>query len=210
MTSRRRSGRALRTFGMLAVVIARTVYAHDDGIVGRVQAGCTCHGPSPTPSVTVTITGPTAMPAHAVNTFLVAVAGGPGFGGGFDARVVDGSGNQAGTISVRDDANTRIEAGEITHTNPFLAGVAAQLAGARYARRLLLPGGGEFGQSRRHPQRGRLELRDAPRRHRGAVPRGYDAAVRQRRRRVSSGDPDVHRRRLGRLRRRYRTEPRAL
>src|SRR5215470_14969737 len=108
----------LRTIAALVMLVASAwrVEAHDDGIVGQVQAGCTCHGESPTPGVTVTITGPTAMPAHEVDTFLVAVAGGPSSGGGFDARVVDAAGNQAGTVLVRDDADTRIEAGEITHT----------------------------------------------------------------------------------------------
>jgi cysteine-rich repeat protein len=108
--------------GVLAACLglASSARAHDDGIVGQVQAGCTCHGATPTPSVTVSISGPTALPAHETGAFTIAVDGGPGNGGGFDARVVDGAGNQTGQLIVTDDANTQIEQGEITHTNPLL------------------------------------------------------------------------------------------
>lgn len=71
---------------LIAVLFVFTVFetlkAYSTGITGRTKRpgsdpGCTCHGPTPSSAVTVTINGPSSVEAGDTTTYTLTVTGGP-------------------------------------------------------------------------------------------------------------------------------------
>ncbi len=90
------------------------------GITGRTKKsgtpGCTCHGSSPTQSVSVKITGPTSVQAGDTATYRLQLFGGPLVAGGCDIAA------QTGTLLTSYlESQLQLLSGEITHTSPKLS-----------------------------------------------------------------------------------------
>jgi hypothetical protein len=98
--------------GCVVLVTVVEVNARSGGVSGYSQSGATCHSGSPSPAVTVTITGvPSSYTPLSNYVLQVAVAGGPATTtGGFDLNA------SAGTLTTT-DANARIRNGEATNSN---------------------------------------------------------------------------------------------
>lgn len=97
------------------MTISSIVSGKSDGIAGYSTTGCTCHSSTASPSVSVSISGPTSVMPGTTNTYTVTVTGGPLVANGLDVSVTDG------TLVVTDSTNTQLLSGEITQT---LAGVS--------------------------------------------------------------------------------------
>jgi hypothetical protein len=110
---------ALIAFG---VFFYESLSAHSAGMTGRTQKpgstpGCTCHGSSATPGVTVNITGPSTMRAGDTATFILKIKGGPLVAAGCD--IASSNGNLI--LSPSETFLQRLLEGssyELTHTSP--------------------------------------------------------------------------------------------
>jgi hypothetical protein len=104
------------------VFYATYVFAHASGMTGvtkKAGNGCTCHGATPTSTVTVTIDGPAELVPNQTANYTVTVQGGPAVRAGTDIAA------SAGTLSPSSTALQKI-GDELTHTSPqpFSGGVA--------------------------------------------------------------------------------------
>lgn len=98
-------------FAAALLIGAGQVLADNTGRTGRTQSttGCSCHGSTQTPGVTVAITGPQAVITGSTNPYTVTVSGGPvSPSGGFNLK---GSG---GTFVA--GANNHVAGLEVTHS----------------------------------------------------------------------------------------------
>ncbi|HEY2746767.1 MAG TPA: choice-of-anchor V domain-containing protein [Polyangia bacterium] len=109
-------GRLLCGVVLLAAADAR---AHDDGIDGYSGKSGTvcnqCHSGGATP--TVSLSGPTSLPAGGSGTYTLTIAGGAAVAGGLDAALDDASiaaGAHLATVS----PSTKLMSGEVTHATP--------------------------------------------------------------------------------------------
>ena len=73
--------------------------------------GCICHGPSPTGTVLVGVTGPDTVRIGSRYLYKIRIRGGPAVAGGLDVAA------GRGALSVADDS-TYLQNGEITHSSP--------------------------------------------------------------------------------------------
>lgn len=91
-------------------------YAYSTGITGRTRKsitdGCNCHGSSPTPSVNVTINGPSSLSPGQKGTYSVTISGGPLVRGGTNIAA------SSGTLSPISGSGLQSLSGELTHTSP--------------------------------------------------------------------------------------------
>lgn len=76
--------------------------------------GCVCHGSDPTPSVSVTVTGPDSVAAGDTATYTVRISNGPAGTGGFNIA------SQFGTLDTIPGNFTRKQDDELTHSAPKL------------------------------------------------------------------------------------------
>jgi hypothetical protein len=96
------------------VLYASYVFALSTGMTGVTRKngiGCTCHDPSPSAGVVVTINGPAELSANQTAQYTVTIQGGPGVRAGTDIAV------SAGTLKPVSSALQDI-GGELTHTTP--------------------------------------------------------------------------------------------
>ncbi|MHB8337709.1 MAG: choice-of-anchor V domain-containing protein [Ignavibacteriaceae bacterium] len=79
---------------MLLAGIPVLIYAHSTGITGLTlkgsTPGCTCHNPSPSPNVIVTINGPSQLSVNQTGNYSVTITGGPLVRAGTDIAVSTG------------------------------------------------------------------------------------------------------------------------
>lgn len=99
-------------------VIAYTIYAFSfsTGIVGKTQkngSGCTCHGPSPSGAVTVSINGPDTLMPSETAAYTVTISGGPAAAAGTNIAASDG-------VLAETSATLQKISDELTHTAPVL------------------------------------------------------------------------------------------
>ena len=92
------------------------VYAYSTGITGVTRKnghGCTCHNPTPSSQVKVTIIGPDTLSLNQTADFKVTISGGPLIRAGTDIAVSSG-------ILAPDGTDLRLDPsdGELTHTLP--------------------------------------------------------------------------------------------
>jgi phage-related tail fiber protein len=104
------------------VLYASYVFASSTGMTGVTRKngiGCTCHDPSPSPSVVVAINGPAELSANQTAQYTVTIQGGPAVRAGTNIAV------SAGTLNPFSTALHTVD-GELTHTSPqiFVNGVA--------------------------------------------------------------------------------------
>lgn len=107
------NGKFLLTTMFLSVVITIYVFGYHSGITGRTQkngVGCTCHGSSFTPAVSVVIDGPTSLIPGQTETYTVTITGGPLVAGGTNIAA------SAGTLVP--GTGLRLENSELTHQAP--------------------------------------------------------------------------------------------
>ncbi len=89
---------------------------HATGYTGATKKngfGCICHGPNPTDSVNVWITGPDSVHTGSKNLYTVWITRGPAVAGGFNVAT------DSGTLSSF-DTTSKVESGELTHVAPKL------------------------------------------------------------------------------------------
>ncbi len=103
-----------------SLLLHQSLTAFSAGITGRTKKsgspGCTCHGSSPTQSVSVKITGPTSVPAGDTATYKLQLFGGPLVAGGCDIAA------ERGTLQTSYlESQLQLLSGEITHTSPKLS-----------------------------------------------------------------------------------------
>jgi hypothetical protein len=103
------------------VFLYENIMAHSAGMTGVTlkgsNPGCTCHGSSATPGVTVNITGPSSMRAGDTATFVLKIKGGPLVAAGCD--IASSNGNLI--LSTSETFLQRLAVGsdfELTHTSP--------------------------------------------------------------------------------------------
>ncbi|MFQ6074201.1 MAG: choice-of-anchor V domain-containing protein [Candidatus Bathyarchaeia archaeon] len=92
------------------MTISTMVLGKSDGIAGYSTTGCTCHSSTASPSVGVSISGPTSVTTGTTNTYTVTVTGGPLAANGLDVSAT------GGTLVVTDSTNTKLLSGEIVQT----------------------------------------------------------------------------------------------
>ena len=107
-------------FGLL--LYASIVFAESRGMTGVTKkngVGCTCHDPSPSPGVIVTINGPTVLSPNQTANYTVTVQGGPAVRAGTDIA------SSAGILNVTSTVLQKV-GDELTHSTPqpFTDGVA--------------------------------------------------------------------------------------
>lgn len=97
-------------------LVSVLAYAYSTGITGRTrkgpEPGCTCHGGSPTPSVSVQITGPSVLAPGSIAVYTVKIAGGPLSAAGTNIAV------KQGTINPGSGSGLQKIGDELTHTSP--------------------------------------------------------------------------------------------
>ena len=110
---------------LLAFLIYESVKAFDDGIVGvtrrgGVTEGCSCHALTPFPNVSVTIVGPSSVPAGDTVEYRLKITGGPLVRAGCDISAPAGLVilSPVDTMLQRLQATTTIY--ELTHVWPKL------------------------------------------------------------------------------------------
>jgi hypothetical protein len=116
-------------YALIAVIIAvfglflySSIKAHSAGMTLKTRKngnteGCSCHSLSPTPSVNVTVTGPSSVKFNDTATFVVKIAGGPLAAAGTDISA--GRGNVI--LSPLETFLQRLNVGswfELTHISP--------------------------------------------------------------------------------------------
>jgi len=111
---------SLLFLGMMSY--ASYVFALSTGMTGVTRKngfGCTCHNPSPTPGVVVTIDGPAELSVNQTGQYTVTIQGGPAVRAGTDIAV------SAGTLNPSSTSLQNV-GGELTHSTPqpFVNGVA--------------------------------------------------------------------------------------
>ncbi|MBI3195400.1 MAG: T9SS type A sorting domain-containing protein [Ignavibacteriae bacterium] len=96
---------------------------YSTGMIGRTKKtpdgyGCVCHNPGvPTDTILVYVTGPEIVSVGSSNVYTLHILGGPSVVGGFNVAVGQGSLQSM-------DTTTRMENGELTHTEPKIWGDA--------------------------------------------------------------------------------------
>lgn len=104
-----------------SLFLYESLVAFSGGITGRTKksggsAGCTCHGSTPTASVSVIISGPTSVAAGDTATYRLKLFGGPLVAGGCDIAA------QTGTLQTSYlESQLQLLSGELTHTAPKLS-----------------------------------------------------------------------------------------
>jgi hypothetical protein len=84
------------TIILLLIGISFILSAYSTGITGVTQKpgsnpGCTCHGPSPTSAVNVSISGPDTLTVSTESIYTITITGGPLAGGGTDIAASSGT-----------------------------------------------------------------------------------------------------------------------
>ena len=116
-SSRKRFGVKL-AYGSLFLVMmsyASYVFASSTGMTGVTRKngiGCTCHDPSPSLGVVVSVNGPAELAPNQTAQYTVTIQGGPAVRAGTDIAV------SAGTLSPSSSSLQNI-GGELTHTTPL-------------------------------------------------------------------------------------------
>lgn len=103
-----------------SVFLFESISAFSGGITGRTKKssspGCTCHGSTPTTSVSVIISGPASVKAGDTATYNLKLFGGPLVAGGCDIAA------QTGTLQTSYlETQLQLLSGELTHTSPKLS-----------------------------------------------------------------------------------------
>ena len=96
---------------LIALALATSApLADSSGRTGRTATGCTCHGSSASPPLTMTIAGPQFVAPLSTHQYTASVSGGPaGTLGGFDLKA------SAGTLIA--GTNNHVSGSEVTHSN---------------------------------------------------------------------------------------------
>lgn len=90
-------------------------YGYSSGITNKTRKngqGCDCHGPSPTSTVNVTITGPNALAPGTKGTYRVSISGGPLVRAGTNIAA------SAGELSIVQGSGLQKIGDELTHSSP--------------------------------------------------------------------------------------------
>lgn len=107
------NGKFFLTTFFLTAVVSIYVFGYSGGITGKTQkngAGCTCHGNSATPGVSVVIDGPASLVPGQTETYTVTVSGGP--------LAAAGTNIAASAGSLAPGAGLRLANSELTHQEP--------------------------------------------------------------------------------------------
>lgn len=107
------TGKNLISVLLSVVSISFLIYANSTGITGMTRKngnGCTCHNQDPTPSVVVTINGPSTLSLGETAQYTVTISGGP--------LIAAGTNIAASSGTLIPGAGLKIVNGELTHTSP--------------------------------------------------------------------------------------------
>jgi hypothetical protein len=100
------------------VSLISTLYSYPTGITGLTYKtggqGCSCHGSTPTPTVTVSFLNADSVAVGQTKAIRIKIQGGSAVKGGFDVAVLNGVLNVNSTA----DPNVQKISGELTHTTP--------------------------------------------------------------------------------------------
>jgi Secretion system C-terminal sorting domain len=100
---------------LIVLTFSVLIYAHASGITGVTKKsnspGCTCHNPTPSADVIVTINGPESLSINQTANYTVTISGGPLVRAGTDIAV------SAGTLAPLSD-DLQLINGELTHVLP--------------------------------------------------------------------------------------------
>jgi hypothetical protein len=107
---------------VFGIFLFENIIAHSNGMTLKTRKngnseGCTCHGASPTTSVSVTVWGPPSVKFNDTATYVVKISGGPLLAAGVDISA--GRGNVI--LSPSETFLQRVNVGswfELTHTSP--------------------------------------------------------------------------------------------
>ncbi|MBI5402743.1 MAG: T9SS type A sorting domain-containing protein [Ignavibacteriae bacterium] len=98
------------------ITLFSTLYSYPTGITGLTYRtggqGCSCHGSSPTPSVTVSFLNADSVGKGQTKTITVKIQGGSAVAGGFNVAVLNG------ILNVGSDAGVQKIGSELTHVSP--------------------------------------------------------------------------------------------
>lgn len=104
--------------GAFFVVLISNLQSYPTGITGLTYKtggqGCSCHGPSPTPSVIVSFLNADSVVKGQSKTLTIKIQGGSAIAGGFNIAALNG------TLNVGSDAGVQKIGSELTHTTPKL------------------------------------------------------------------------------------------
>ena len=107
------NGNFILTTLFLTAIVSIYVLGYPGGITGRTLkngVGCTCHGSTATPAVSVVIDGPASLLPGQTETYTVTVTGGP--------LVAAGTNIAASAGSLTPGAGLRLASSELTHQEP--------------------------------------------------------------------------------------------
>lgn len=102
-------------FISLVVLTSFLFYGYSTGVTNKTRKngqGCTCHGNSPTTSVSVTISGPNSLAPNAKGTYRVSISGGPLVRAGTNIA------SSSGELSIVQGSGLQKIGDELTHTSP--------------------------------------------------------------------------------------------
>ena len=104
---------AVVTFSFLGILFTN-LYSSSSGVTGLTYKtggqGCSCHGPSPTPSVEVRFLNADSVGKGQTKTITIKIQGGSAVAGGFNVAVLNG------VLNVGSDAGVKKIGNELTHT----------------------------------------------------------------------------------------------
>jgi|WetSurMetagenome_2_1015567.scaffolds.fasta_scaffold32033_2 hypothetical protein len=97
-------------------ILFTNLYSYPTGITGLTYKtggqGCSCHGPSPTPSVIVSFLNADSVGKGQTKTVTVKIQGGSAISGGFNVAVLNG------VLNIGGDAGVQKIGSELTHVSP--------------------------------------------------------------------------------------------
>ncbi len=113
--------RILLLFVLILIILALPLYGYRNGITGRTQVGCTCHGNSPSSTTSLSAESSSGVfrtrPGQTLN-ITVTVANNILQAAGINIAVQNQNGQNAGTLAPETGSGLQASSNELTHSSP--------------------------------------------------------------------------------------------